>query len=633
MAGFSIGETVGAYRITEQLGHGGMATVYRAYHANLDRDVALKVLHTFFKSEAGFLERFKREAQIVARLEHPNIVPIYDFSDHDGVAYLVMKFVKGQTLKARMDQGTLSMDEIVRIVRDVAAALDFAHSRDVLHRDIKPSNVLIDKQGQVYIADFGLARIASSGESTLSQDTLLGTPQYISPEQAQGARDLDPRTDVYSFGVMLYEMVVGRVPYTADTPIAIIHNHIYAPLPLPSTVNPNVSAAVERVLLKALAKDRNDRYPSASALANAFAQAAAAPYVPPIRPSFAEPKPTILLKTNPPSGKPAKRSGSGWLFGLAALAVLVVGAALIAVIQQNPQALIPTVAAIVGSPTAQPTQAPPSSPIVRTLPPTWTPAPTGTRPPTVTPLPTFTALPETAQPTRLIQRTPLLAAANADPLESLTLGALAILSEAQAMRLVETNPESAAAHFVLALVQNRINKISAAKASFELGAKLAKDDPILLAALIERLEAFLARSTSSALIFADALLNAYLYSAPRSIANHRNVAGQALYKYATSPTNALAIGEAFQVAVNETKTAELTALAALFLHTQGESRAAEATLKQAEALKSDTPEYTLVKGILAKDSRQLDLARTTLQRLATRTDWIGRKAAELLGEL
>ncbi len=633
MAGFSIGETVGAYRITEQLGQGGMATVYRAYHANLDRDVALKVLHTFFKSEAGFLERFKREAQIVARLEHPNIVPIYDFSDHDGVAYLVMKFVEGQTLKARMDQGTLTMAEIVRIVRDAAAALDFAHSRDVLHRDIKPSNVLIDKQGQVYIADFGLARIASSGESTLSQDTLLGTPQYISPEQAQGARDLDPRTDVYSFGVMLYEMVVGRVPYTADTPIAIIHNHIYAPLPLPSTVNPNVSGAVERVLLKALAKDRNDRYPSASALANAFAQAAAAPFTPPVRASTAVPKPTILLKTAPPSKKPAKRSSRGWLFGLAALAVLVVGVALIAVIQQNPQALIPTVAAMVGSPTAQPTQAPPSSPVMRTLPPTWTPAPTGTRPPTVTPLPTFTALPETAQPTRLIQRAPLLAAANADPLESLAPNALAILSEAQAKRLVESSPESPIAYFVLALVQNRIHKISEAKASFELGAKLAKNDPILLAGLIERLETFLARGSGSALIFADVLLNAYLYSEPRSTSNHHNRAGQALYDYAASKTNTLAIGEAFQVAVTETKSAELTALAALFLHTQGEARAAEATLKQAGVLKSDTPEYTLVKGILAKDAGQLDLARTTLQGVATRTDWIGRKAAELLREL
>lgn len=629
MAGFSIGETVGAYRITEQLGQGGMATVYRAYHANLDRDVALKVLHTFFKSEAGFLERFKREAQIVARLEHPNIVPIYDFNDHNGAAYLVMKFVEGQTLKARMDQGTLTMDEIVRIVRDVAAALDFAHSRDVLHRDIKPSNVLIDKQGQVYIADFGLARIASSGESTLSQDTLLGTPQYISPEQAQGARDLDPRTDVYSFGVMLYEMVVGRVPYTADTPIAIIHNHIYAPLPLPSTIKPNVSGVVERVLLKALAKDRNDRYPSASALANAFAQAAAAPYVPPVRGSTAAPKPTILLKTNPP----AKRANSNWLLGLAALAVIVVGVALIAVIQQNAQSLIPTVAAIVGSPTTQPTQIPPSSPVVRTLPPTWTPAPTGTRPPTVTPLPTFTAPPETARPTHLIQRTPILAAANADPLESLTPAAIALLSEAQATRLVEANPESPVAHFVLAFVQNRLNKISEAKASFELGAKLAKDNPILLAALIGRLEAFLARGAGSALIFANVLLNAYLYSTPRSTANHHNMAGQTLYAYATSTTNALAIGEAFQVAVNETKTAELTALAALFLHTQGESRAAEATLKQAEAIKSGTPEYTLVKGILAKDAGQGDLSRTTLQRIADRTDWIGRKATELLREL
>jgi serine/threonine-protein kinase len=146
-------------------------------------------------------------------------------------------------------------------------------TRDVLHRDVKPSNILIEKNGTPYLADFGLARMATAGESTMSQDMMLGTPQYISPEQAQGIQDLDGATDIYSLGVVLYELVVGRVPFNADTPYAIVHDHIYSPLPLPTKVNPQVPAPVERVLLKALAKDRADRYTTASQMVEAFREA------------------------------------------------------------------------------------------------------------------------------------------------------------------------------------------------------------------------------------------------------------------------------------------------------------------------------------------------------------------------
>jgi hypothetical protein len=210
---------------------------------------------------------------VVARLDHPNIVPIYDFSEHEGRPYLVMKYIEGETLKARLAQRKLSYGEIMGIVDAVGKALTYAHRQGILHRDVKPSNVLLAKDGQIYLADFGLARIASAGESTLSSDMMLGTPQYISPEQAIGKRELDEGTDIYSFGVLLYELLVGKVPFSADTPYAIIHDHIYSPLPLPHSINPKITNGMERVLLKALAKERADRYPTVNELVEAFKSA------------------------------------------------------------------------------------------------------------------------------------------------------------------------------------------------------------------------------------------------------------------------------------------------------------------------------------------------------------------------
>lgn len=270
---FNIGENVGPYRIVEQLGQGGMATVYKAYHAALDRYVAVKALHPAFGEDPNFEARFQREARLVAKLEHPNIVPVYDYAEHEHRPYLVMKFIEGDTLKARLNQGPLTSNEIGKVVDAVGTALAYAHKQGILHRDIKPSNVLLATDGQIYLADFGLARIAQSGESTLSSDMIMGTPQYISPEQAMGKKDLDEGTDIYSFGVMLYEMVVGQVPFNADTPFSIIHDHIYSPLPMPRSINPKVPETVERVLLKGLAKERVDRYASVDVFVQAFKQA------------------------------------------------------------------------------------------------------------------------------------------------------------------------------------------------------------------------------------------------------------------------------------------------------------------------------------------------------------------------
>ncbi|MBL8089751.1 MAG: serine/threonine protein kinase [Anaerolineales bacterium] len=270
---FKVGENIGPYRIIEQLGQGGMATVFKAYHASLDRYVAVKALHQAFNEDSTFTARFQREARVVAKLEHPNIVPVYDYSEHENRPYLVMKFIEGDTLKARFQRGALSSQEIEQVVTSVGSALGYAHQQGVLHRDIKPSNVLLSTEGVMYLADFGLARIAQAGESTLSSDSIMGTPQYISPEQAMGKKDLDSGTDIYSFGVMLYEMVVGQVPFSADTPFSIIHDHIYTPLPLPMDINPKVPEPVQKVLLKALAKDRTDRYQTVEDLVSAFKSA------------------------------------------------------------------------------------------------------------------------------------------------------------------------------------------------------------------------------------------------------------------------------------------------------------------------------------------------------------------------
>ena len=257
---FDVGENVGRYRIVEQLGQGGMATVFRAYDSELDRAVALKVLHPGFNDDPAFEARFRREASLVALLEHPQIVSVYDYAEHEKRPYLVMEYIEGRTLKTRLSRGSLSAEEIDRVVEAVGSALAYAHGHGILHLDVKPSNVLISRTGQVFLTDFGLARMAQSGDAALSAEIVMGTPQYISPEQALGKTDLDSGTDIYSFGVVLYEMVVGQVPFTADTPSGVIHHHIYTPLPLPQTVNPDVPEQVEIVLRKALAKDRADRY-------------------------------------------------------------------------------------------------------------------------------------------------------------------------------------------------------------------------------------------------------------------------------------------------------------------------------------------------------------------------------------
>jgi len=256
----------------EEVGHGGMATVYKAHHASLDRYVAIKVMDAAMSSEHDFIERFRREARVIARLDNPHIVPVYDFDELNGQPYLVLKFIDGLTLGQRMKSSPLSMLEVLELVTAVGSGLQYAHNQRILHRDIKPSNVLVAKEGSIYLTDFGLARMVE-GNSSLTGDTIVGTPHYISPEQALNAEKLDERTDIYSFGVMIYEMVTGRVPFDADTAFSIIEDHIYTPPPPPSTIRPELSLEVEDVILKALAKKSTDRYENVSDLVKAFKQA------------------------------------------------------------------------------------------------------------------------------------------------------------------------------------------------------------------------------------------------------------------------------------------------------------------------------------------------------------------------
>jgi serine/threonine protein kinase len=372
---FNIGENVGPYRIIEQLGQGGMATVYKAYHASLDRYVALKVLHPAFHEDPAFTMRFQREARVVARLEHPNIVPIYDYSEHDKRPFLVMKYIEGDTLKARLNQGPLTSEEIEQVVNSVGSALAYAHKQGILHRDVKPSNVMIAKDGTMYLADFGLARIAEAGESTMSSDAIMGTPQYISPEQAMGKKDLDAGTDIYSLGVMLYEMVVGKVPFSSDTPFSIIHDHIYTPLPLPTKVNPKVPEPVQRVLLKALAKDRLDRYTSTEELMSAFKEAWAEAGTPMqgtavvIRSPQSQEKTEPIKRTSMSGNKtmaaqsPAKKSSPWMWIGIGVIVLLCLVVSFLAIrknraatpVQPTLTVLVPITPTLPANPLPQPT--------------------------------------------------------------------------------------------------------------------------------------------------------------------------------------------------------------------------------------------------------------------------------------
>lgn len=254
------GRQFGHYQIVAPLGEGGMAAVYKAYQPNMERYVAIKVLPRHMSSSEEFVNRFKREAKLLAQLQHPHILPVFDYGEADGYPYIVMPFVQSGTLASLLQSRRLSLSEIRRIITQIGNALSAAHARGMIHRDIKPSNVLIDGHGNCLLTDFGLARMAAESSTKItSSGAVMGTPAYMSPEQGAGS-EIDHRSDIYSLGIILYEMVTGRVPYTAETPIAIVFKHIQDPLPSARKLNPDMPESVEMVLLKSLAKNPNDRY-------------------------------------------------------------------------------------------------------------------------------------------------------------------------------------------------------------------------------------------------------------------------------------------------------------------------------------------------------------------------------------
>jgi serine/threonine-protein kinase len=389
-------EKVGRYEIKSELGRGGMATVYKAYDPRFEREVALKVLPREFLHDPQFRVRFEREAKTIALLEHAAIVPVYDVGEDDGQPYFVMRYMTGGSLSERIKQGGMSVKEAAHFLDRLCPALDEAHEKGIIHRDLKPGNILFDKSSQPYVSDFGIAK-TSTGGATVTGGAIIGTPAYMSPEQAQGEK-IDGRSDIYALGVILYEMLSGRQPFEADTPMAVVVKHITDPVPHILDIKPELPAEVEPVIEKAMAKDRTRRFQTCK--------------------EFAEALDAVVrdetLETSNSTANATRIQGSGKTrVGTKAVAPTRVGA------RQQPQtaAAFPWVPVIIGvgilgviafggmfvlglglfspAPTATPTEAPATA-TVAILPPTNTPeAGTLTQsPPSVTPESTATFTPE-----------------------------------------------------------------------------------------------------------------------------------------------------------------------------------------------------------------------------------------------
>lgn len=256
------------YTIESEIGRGGFAVVYKAFDPRFRRQVAIKVLPPHFLHDPRFRSRFEDEARTIASLEHPSIVPVHDFGEHEGQPFLVMRYMPGGTLRAKMGKQPMALPEVARILAEIAPALDKAHDRGIIHRDIKPDNVLFDEDGRSYLADFGIARLA---EATRTM-TITGTPAYMSPEQVKGDQTLDGRSDIYALGVMLFELLAGQQPYMADTPTKQMLKHVLEPIPNILNLQPNLPPACQEIVGRAMAKERRDRYRSAQELSAAVSQ-------------------------------------------------------------------------------------------------------------------------------------------------------------------------------------------------------------------------------------------------------------------------------------------------------------------------------------------------------------------------
>ncbi|MBN1287617.1 MAG: serine/threonine protein kinase [Anaerolineae bacterium] len=272
-----VGQTLknGAYELVEKIGEGGMAIVYRAYQTAFrdKRAVAIKVLAPNLLANNDFIERFNNEASTAAQLQHIHIVPIFDYGVENNTIYVVMPLLAGGSLAERIERKDLprpSLSEISNMLDQIADALDYAHDKGVVHRDVKPANILLDERGNAYLTDFGIAKLVARGESATTE--AIGTANYIAPEQAQG-RPISHAVDIYSLGVLVYQLTTGRLPFIGSSQIAIAMQHVKEPPPPPRQINPNLPVEIDVVLLRALAKEPQQRYPTAGAFAEAFAEA------------------------------------------------------------------------------------------------------------------------------------------------------------------------------------------------------------------------------------------------------------------------------------------------------------------------------------------------------------------------
>ncbi len=267
-------EKIGIYEVKSELGRGGMATVYKAYDPRFEREVAVKVLPSeLLHADPQFRLRFEREAKIIAQLEHSAIVPVYDVGEADGQPYFVMRYMNGGSLSDRIKAGNLTIEDAVRILGTIAPGLDEAHSNGIVHRDIKPSNILFDKRGNPYISDFGIAKLSQAQSGNVTGSAIIGTPAYMAPEQAQGI-EVDGRADIYALGIILFEILTGKQPYEADTPMAVAIKHITDPVPHIRQTNPKLPEALDTIIQTAMAKDKTQRFSTAVDMTNALREAA-----------------------------------------------------------------------------------------------------------------------------------------------------------------------------------------------------------------------------------------------------------------------------------------------------------------------------------------------------------------------
>ena len=355
-------EKIGRYEIKAELGRGGMATVYHGYDPRFEREVAVKVLPSeLLHSDPQFKLRFEREAKIIAQLEHPSIVPVYDVGDEGGQPYFVMRYMNGQSLSEKIKSKTLTIEESAKILGQIAPGLDEAHSKGIVHRDLKPSNILFDAKGTPYISDFGIAKLSQAQASNVTGSGIIGTPAYMAPEQASG-ETVDGRSDIYAFGIILFEMLTGRQPYEADTPMGVAIKHITDPVPQILIANPILPPEVDEIIKTAMAKNKDDRFATAVDMVNALRAVGAGEKPQFVTRTMQKAAPKTVIASTKVGEKGAKRGFNVWAVIIPVLLLAVVGggyffySSINRPVETEAPVIPPVVDTVTSEPTPQPTE-------------------------------------------------------------------------------------------------------------------------------------------------------------------------------------------------------------------------------------------------------------------------------------